>query len=113
MTGDAEIFRKVVEYFARTAVPKDPGAPITLDTEVYRDLRVYGLDLLELELWAQREFGVEPDLAISDYVPPENGLWLYDFVRRIIGHEKHYKSLKIRDVIEAIEAKKWFAKGDG
>ena len=109
MAGDEEIFRKVAERLALMAGVSSAG--ITPDTEVYLDLGICGLDLLDLELWAQKEFGVEPDLAIGDYVPPEGCNFLITLVRWLIGRKKHYKSLKVRDVLDAIEAKRWFASG--
>jgi hypothetical protein len=110
MAGDEEIFRKVAERVAMIVGASSAG--VTSDTEVYRDLGLHGLDLLELELWAQKEFGVAPDLAISDYGPPE-ACGFMGMVRWLIGRKKQYKSLKVRDVMDAIEAKRWFAKDGG
>jgi hypothetical protein len=48
------------------------GKPITLDTELYRDLGMYGDDLaFDVVLWATREFGVE-GLSTSATTPQEN-----------------------------------------
>lgn len=109
MTGNASVLHKVVEYLTKTAVPKNPNSPITLDSEVYRDLRVYGDDLFELALWLNREFGVEMNLKLEDYAPMEGqlfGPWV--ILRQIMGRSlPQYKSLKIRDIVAAIEAKRW------
>jgi hypothetical protein len=96
--------RKVEEYLARFR-----AGGITPETELYGDLGIYGDDIFELVLWTHREFGVEPNLRIAEYAPGE-----WPFVRlcralaKLIGRkERKYKSLKVRDVVTAIETKRW------
>ncbi len=109
MTGNTGVFLKVVEYLRKTTVPKNPDSPITLDTEVYYDLQVYGDDVFELVLWLNKEFGVEMNLKLEDYAPTEGGIFeLRQILRRMIGKSlPQYKSLKVRDMVAAIEAKRW------
>jgi hypothetical protein len=100
-------FRKVEKHLREIL----PGAmPITPDTELYRDLRMYGDDLaFDLVLWAQREFGVAGSFRLTDYAPgeqPFRGFW------KLLGKltrekERQYKSLTVRDVVTAIETKRW------
>ena len=99
-----ETYRKVETYLARFRV-----GPVKPETELYGDLGIYGDDIFELVIWANREFGVEPNLRILDYAPgecPFRPLWR--FLGRLIGNQqRHYKSLTVRDVVCAIQAKRW------
>jgi hypothetical protein len=106
MTDDSEITDRVIAYVKKTARPKK-GHAITSDSEIYCDLQVYGTDLFELALWAQKEFGVVPNLKLSDYAPGE-GVFL-PFIRltdRIFGPKK-YRSLMVSDVVAAIKEGRW------
>jgi hypothetical protein len=107
MTKNADVFDKVVDWLSRYAAPKYRKSPIICDTEVYRDLKLYGDDLFELSIWLYREFGVRPTLDPGIYAPGEQ-----PFLRRLFRimtglDEPQYKSLKVRDIIAAIEAKRW------
>jgi hypothetical protein len=102
-----ETFRKVEERL-REILPK--AVPIAPDTELYRDLGLYGDDLaLDLVLWAQREFGVAGSFRLTDYAPgeqPFRNVW--NLLGKLIGsNECQYKSLTVRDVVTAIETKRW------
>jgi hypothetical protein len=105
-----DTFRKVEEHLLEVSVARRPAISITSETELYRDLRMYG-DVLafDLVLWAKREFDVEPNLRIGDYGPGESPfLRLFRRVAKLMGaKERQYKSLKVRDVVAAIEAKRW------
>jgi hypothetical protein len=71
---------------------------------------MYGDDLaFELVFWANREFGVEPNLRISDYGPSERPfVQVAQILRKLVGRsERQYKSLKVSDVLTAIETKRW------
>jgi hypothetical protein len=79
--------------------------PITLQTEVYRNLGIYGDDLFDLLLWINKEFGVTLDLNIADYGPTE---WPFLRIRKLLSkffgeRETVYKSLKVGDVVSAVE----------
>ena len=102
-----ETFRRVEEHLR----PWARGATITPDTELCRDLGMYGDDLaFDVVVWAQREFGLtEGHFDVTDYGLGESFLravrrWL----RRLLGmKERQYRSLTVRDVVAAIEAKRW------
>ena len=102
-----DTFRKVEEHLREIL----PGAmSITADTELYRDLGMYGDDLaFDLVQWAQREFGVAGHFRLSDYAPgeqPFRSAW--KLLGKLIGrNERQYKSLTVRDVVTAIETKRW------
>jgi hypothetical protein len=96
---------KVEEYLLRSLVAQHRAIPITSETELYRDLRMYGDDLFEMVLWVNREFGVETNLHIASYAPGESPFFrLFRFLAKIVGRrERQYASLKVRDVLSAIE----------
>ena len=102
-----ETFRKV-EAHLRAILPK--AGPITPDIELYRDLGMYGDDLaFEVALWAQRKFGVEGSFRLTDYGPVEGS---FRCILRRLGklfgkQERLYKRLTVRDVVIAIETKRW------
>ena len=103
-------FRKVEEHLQKVSVARHRTMLITSETELYRDLRMYGDALFfDLVLWAKREFGVEANLRIGDYGPGEwPHLRLFRLLAKLVGKkERQYKSLKVRDVITAIETKRW------
>ena len=85
--------------------------PIGPETELYRDLGIYGDDLaFDVVLWAQREFGVvEGSLRLGDYAPGEHPFrGVLRFLAKLAGKkERTYKSLTVRDVITAIETRRW------
>jgi hypothetical protein len=86
------------------------GAPITPDTELYRDLGMYGDDLaFDVVIWATREFGIEGRVHLPKYAPREQSFHrLRKWARKLLGMEpRSYESLKVRDVVAAIEAKRW------
>jgi hypothetical protein len=105
-----DTFRKVEEHLLKISAARHLTIPITYETELYRDLRMYG-DVLffDLVLWARREFNVEPNLRVRDYGPGEwPHLWVFRLAAKLLGKkERQYKSLKVRDVVTAIETKRW------
>jgi len=109
-TDGSEAFRKVVEYLSRTAAPHGRDFPITEDTEVYDDLRVYGDDIVELVWWLDKEFGLKSTgINPSQYAPGE---FPFSTLRRALGRlfgikTPHYESFKVRDIVAAIEAGRW------
>jgi hypothetical protein len=109
MPDKSEVLRRIVEQLSRTAAASNRVSPITCDTEVYHDLRIYGDDLFELIMWLHREFGLRPDLRLADYAPTERTFGrLWQLVRKVIGRsEPQYRSLKVRDIVAAVEARRW------
>lgn len=102
-----EIFRRVEEHLR----PWARGRAITLDTELYGDLGIYGDDLaFDVVLWATREFGIAGKVHLPNYAPGEQTFppRLSDWVRKLFGVEpRQYQSLTVRDLVVAIEAKRW------
>jgi hypothetical protein len=104
-------FRKVEEHLRELLPPRKRAMPITAETELYRDLDMYG-DVLAFDVvvWAEREFGVVGgSFCVTDYGPgecPFRGLWR--FFGKLTGKkERQYNSLTVRDVVAAIETKRW------
>ncbi len=65
--------------------------------------------MFELVLWLNKEFGVQMNIDITQYAPTETP---FPKVRQLVirffrGSEPSFKSLKVRDMIAAIEAKHW------
>ena len=110
MTEDSAVFRKVADYLLRAAAPKYRTSPVTADTEIYYDLRLYGDDLFELIRWINQEFGFVLELNVAAHAPTEHPFpWLADAFSTMVGrrHKHRYKSLKVRDVVAAIETRRW------
>ncbi|MES2195973.1 MAG: hypothetical protein V4517_16275 [Pseudomonadota bacterium] len=108
MTDSTDVFLKVVERLSKVAAKKRMS-PITGETELYRNLGLYGDDLFEFAQWTEKEFGIEPRLNLASYAPKEWPLFrLWSGLRKLMGRgEPQFKSLKVRDVVAAIEAKRW------
>lgn len=101
-----ETFRRVEEHLR----PWARGTPITSDTELYRDLGMYGDDLaFDLVLWATQEFGVNGSFHLTKYAPGEQPFHqLRAWVRQLLGIKSlQFESLTVGDVVAAIEAKRW------
>jgi hypothetical protein len=105
-----DTFRKVEEHLLKVSRARHRGISITPETELYLDLGMYGDDIaFDVVMWVHREFGVEGTFHVTDYCPPEGPLHR---LRLLVGRlmrkkERQYKSLKVRDVVAAIEAKRW------
>lgn len=84
--------------------PNKSLMPINYDTEIYRDLGIYGHDLFELFSWILDNFGVQVAVPNEMYSPSEIPfLRLIAFARRKLGVEEKLTSLTVRDLIRAIE----------
>ena len=79
--------------------------PITDDTEIYYDLRLSGTDLYEFLVWVGKEFNVEFKINLPEYSPSEG--WDPFFFREWRLRHRPYKSLKVGDILIAIEAGHW------
>ena len=100
-----EIYKKVANQL-RTMTPVKIGSvPISPDTEIYADLKIYGDDLFEFLIWIKNQFGVQVTVAGGKYAPSEGPfLKVVKALTTIINGKTHpYKSLKIRDVVNAID----------
>jgi hypothetical protein len=109
MSDDGEVFRKVVARLSRMTAPQYRTRPITEDTEVYGDLNIYGDEIVDLVWWLEKEFRVSTNIDPFMYAPREGGLlfWAVHAMRKLIGAAPEYKSLKVRDIVAAIEAGRW------
>jgi hypothetical protein len=88
--------------------PQNRAVPITEETEVYRDLGIYGDEIVDLVWWLEREFGVKTNINPFRYAPREVAFFgILRTIRRSTGIEPQYESLKVRDIVAAIEAKRW------
>jgi hypothetical protein len=106
-----DTFRKVEEHLLKVSPARRRGISITPETELYRDLGMYGDDIaFDVILWATREFGIAGQFRLADYAPGETflGLRPWRLLRRLIGtDEPQYKNLTVRDIVTAIETKRW------
>jgi hypothetical protein len=101
----AEVFRRVQERLSSMTPPQKRALPITEDTEVYRDLNIYGDEIVDLVWWLEKEFGVPPNIDPFKYAPPECPFgWVWHAIRKIIGREPAYESLRVRDIVAVVEA---------
>jgi hypothetical protein len=114
MADNVEIFRKVVERLSSTTAPRNRAFPIIRDTEVYRDLGIYGDDIVDLVWWLEKEFGVKTNINPFRFAPGEAPFFaVFRAIRKLIGRERQYESLKVRDIVAAIEVKRWPDEGSG
>jgi hypothetical protein len=105
-----ETFHKVEIHLRKILPPRKRARPITPETELYRDLGMYGdVIAFDVVLWASREFGVEGKFHLAHYAPgecPFRGLW--KLLGKLTGRkEPQYKSLTVRDIVTAIETRRW------
>ncbi len=101
-----ETYRKVVARLQTMTPLRTTSVSIEPETEVYADLKIYGDDLFEFLVWIQKEFGVQVIVAGGKYAPSEMPFFkVVEAFKRAIGGGSHrYKSLKVRDVVQAIDA---------
>jgi hypothetical protein len=101
-----ETYRKVIAKIKTMAPLKTDAASINLETEIYADLRIYGDDLFEFLIWIDKEFGVQVFVAGGKYVPSETPFFgvAEAFKKTVRGGSHSYKSLKVRDIVQAIDA---------
>ena len=77
--------------------------PLSLDTEIYKQLRISGDDLWELLLALRKRLGTNfEDMDLRRFAPGEADWgWPWPFPQR------RYASLTIGDLIEAAERGRW------
>ena len=93
------------------------ASKVTAESELWRDLRIGGDDMLELFLRIQREFGVNLEgLDLKTYSPNEDDVlptqateWLRNKFH--LRPESRYASMKVADLIAAVESKNWTSRG--
>jgi hypothetical protein len=88
--------------------------PITEETEIYRDLGIYGDEIVDLVWWLEKEFEVKNNIDPFRYAPHEGNflwiVWIMPTIRKIMGIEPKYESLKVSDLLTAIKAGHWHSK---
>lgn len=94
--------QKVIAQLTKMSARK---IPITEDMEIFYDLRLYGDDLYEFLVWVYKEFGVQFHINLKEYAPGET--WLVPLFWRRETQSGRYKSLKVRDILDAIQVKHW------
>ena len=97
--------QEITAQLMKRAAPKYRKLPITDDTEIYYDLRISGTDLYEFLVWIEKRFNVKFQIKFREYTPPEG--WDPFFFRKWRLRRRPYKSLRIADVLTAIEAGHW------
>ncbi len=105
-----DAFRQVENQLLKVSVARRRGIAITLETELYRDLGMYRDDIaFDVVLWATREFGIEGQFHLTDYAPGESLFrFLWKPLAKLMGKkEPQYKSLTVRDIVTAIETRRW------
>jgi hypothetical protein len=108
MADNTDALKKVTDQLLRMTAPQRRPSPITEGTEVYCDLGIYGDDIVELIWWLEKEFGVTTNINPSRYAPGEMPFSpIVRSIGKILGFETQYESLKVRDILAAIEAKRW------
>jgi hypothetical protein len=109
MTPDnAEVLRKVVERLHKMTAPQYRANPITEETEIYGDLGIFGDEIVDLVWWLEKEFGVKTDVNPFRYAPREGAfVGMLRTIRKTMGFGAQYESLKVHDILAAIEAKHW------
>lgn len=106
--SNVEVFRRVQAQLSRMTAPQHRALPITEETEVYRDLKIYGDEIVDLVWWLEREFGVATNIDPFKYAPREFPFsWAWHAIRKAVGREPAYKSLRVRDIVAAVEARRW------
>ena len=102
MTDRRKIFDQIESELRRRIVPSLENEPISDDTELYRDLGMYGYDIVELIHWIHEQFGVQylPDV----WGPPELPFLSFRrLFRRFFGlEEPYYPSPKVGDIVNQI-----------
>jgi hypothetical protein len=105
-----DTFRKVEEHLRKMLPPRERARPISPDTELYRDLGMYGdVIAFDVVLWATHEFGIQGQFRLTDYAPGESPFrFLWKPLAKLMGKkEPPYKSPTVRDIVTAIETKHW------
>jgi hypothetical protein len=111
MTNDNDVFLKVVDQLSKITAVNTRISPISYDTEVYADLRIYGDDLYELAAWMHKEFEIQPVHGddLFAYAPTEMPFFrVREFINELVGRRRRsFRSLKVSDLLSVIENKRW------
>jgi hypothetical protein len=94
----------IVERIKETTMETD--TPVTLDTELYEDLRIWGADFYELIAWIAETFGTDfSTMDASKYAPGE-GAGEFGFVRLFSGRSP-YRKCTVAQLLAAVDRGRW------
>lgn len=98
---------KIIGYLKQRSLHAKEN-DITEDTEIYYDLRLFGDDLFEFIIWIRNEFGANMNININEYGPGESVIpFLFrQWTEKRNRDQRRYRSLKIRDILAAVDADK-------
>jgi hypothetical protein len=96
---------KIVAQLRQMTAARYRHLPITDDTEIYYDLRIFGHDLHEFVVWVGNEFGVPVGIDLAEHAPREGmpPLLFRNWRERREREKRPYKSLTVRDVLGLVE----------
>src|SRR5258708_37605786 len=108
LANNRDVFNKVTNKLAEMAAPQNRVRPIAEETEVFRDLGIYGDEIVELFWWLEREFGLKPTVDPFEFAPHEFPFFgVLQAIKKVVGTVPQYKSLRVRDILDAIESNRW------
>jgi hypothetical protein len=94
----------IVERIKDTTV--ETSVPVTDDTDLYGDLRIWGEDFYELIAWIAETFGADfLTMDASKYVPGE-GAGEFGLVRLLTGRSP-YRRCTVAQLLSAVERGRW------
>lgn len=97
-----------LEVMEQVRIRSAKRVAVSLDTEIYKDLGLYGMDVWEIANYFHKKYGTSfENFPMDDYVPPESSFpwrWLW---QKVVGHAG-YKSLTVNHFVEAARRGAWF-----
>lgn len=104
-TLTTDLRTKLIAYLAAATARKQP---ITDATEIYYDLGLYGDDIFEFVLWAEKELGIVAEFDMRKYCPGEIPFMrLGRALAKVFGQERSYQSFSVGLVLAAAKAGRW------
>ena len=100
MAEAQQLFYEVLGELSRWGIAGRYDSAIGPETEIFHDLRIYGDDLYELVVWLNKKVGVETNIELGRYGPPETP---FPRIHKLITR-RQYDGLKFRDVVAAIKS---------
>lgn len=99
-TAQASIIKRIKDTTIETE------ASVTLDADLYEDLRIWGADFYELIAWIAETFGTDfSSMDASKYVPGE-GAGEFGLVRLLSG-KSPYRRCTVAQLLAAVERGRW------
>jgi len=96
---------KIVTRLKQMAAPPYRHLPITDETEIYYDLRIFGHDLYDFLVWVDNEFHVPTHIDLADHAPREGmpPILFRSWRERREREKRPYKSLTVGDILRVVE----------